>query len=90
MAITVVVVLIVVDAQPRTENRQAFIGPFAVATLLHAWGPLEAPLDDLTIGCPCGVSSALSLSLYLSLSLSLSVEEGRSTFGGVAGILAKF
>ena len=68
MAITVVVVLIVVDAQPRTENRQAFIGPFAVATLLHAWGPLEAPLDDLTIGCPCGVSSALSLSLSLSLS----------------------
>ena len=51
-----------------------------------AWGPLEAPLDD------CAVVSAefCVLSLFLSLSLSLSMEEGRSTFRGVARILAKF
>ena len=41
--------------------------------------PLEAPLDD-------GVC-VVCVELWV---LSLSVEEGRSTFVGVAGILAKF
>ena len=68
-----------VDAQPRSENRrQAFIRPPIVATLSHTSGPLEAPLD----GCAV-VHAELRV-------LSLSMEECRSTFGGVAGILAKF
>ena len=61
------------------ENRRAFIRPPTVATLLHMRGPLEAPLNS------CVVHAVLRV-----LSLSLKGKEGRSTFGGVAGILAKF
>ena len=73
----------------KTKNhRRAFIQPPTVVMFPHARGPLEAPLDD------CAVVYAklrvLSLSLFLSLSLPLSVKEGWSTFGGMAGILAKF
>ena len=43
----------------------------------HARSPLEAPLDDGVVRAELRV-------------LSLVAKEGKSTFGGVAGILAKF
>ena len=62
-----------------------------MSKLLHAqWGLLEALLLNYDDGCMrlhnsvCGV-------VHTGLQVvSLSIEEGRSTFGGVAGILAKF
>ena len=62
------------------NRRRTFIQPSAMVTFLRAWGLLEVLLDDF------GVWFARSF----RCSLSLSVEEGRSTFGGVVGILAKF
>ena len=59
----------------------AFIRPPTVATLPRAQGPLEAPLDDM--------AARYVLRVELQV-LSLLVEEGRSTFGSVARILAKF
>ena len=52
--------------------------------------PLEWWMLHVRVCSVCrGLRGALG-ALSLSLSLSLSVEEVRSTFGGVAGILAKF
>ena len=67
-----------VDARPKRKNRRAFVQPPTVAMIPLRQGLLEALLDD------CAMVRA---KLWV---LSLSVEEGRSTFGGVAGILAKF
>ena len=64
------------------NHRQAFVQPPTVVMLLRAQGLLEALLNDFGMW--------FAQSFGCSLSLSLSVEEGRSTFGGVAEILAKF
>ena len=61
----------------RLENRRAFVRPPVVAMLSRARGPLEAPLDNGVVRAELRV-------------LSLAGKEGRSTFGGVAGILTKF
>ena len=47
-------------------------------------GPVGGPFLDRLFGA-CGLCEVSG-----ALSLSLSVEEGRSTFGSVAGLLAKF
>ena len=60
-----------------------FVRPPAVATLSGARGLLEAPLDDMATHYVCGLRGALG-------ALSLLVEKGKSTFGSVARILARF
>ena len=57
------------------RRRQVFVRPPAVAMLLHARGPLEAPLDWL--------DTLVHAEFWV---LSLLVEQGRSTFGVTVGI----
>ena len=57
--------------------RRAFVRSPVVVMLPRRWGPLEAPLDDGIVRVVLQV-------------LSFSIEQGRSTFRGVVGILAKF
>ena len=60
-----------VDAQPRTENRQAFVWPSVVVTLPHTRGPVEVPSQMI-------VRLVVHVELrVLSLSLSLSLCWGR-------------
>ena len=77
-----------VDAQARlgAENcrRHAFIRPTAVATALAHTGPCWRAFLE------CMVLWVFTQSFGCSLSLSLLVEEGRSTFGFMARIWAKF
>ena len=67
------------QGREQLENRrQAFVQPPAVVMLPCVRGPLEAPLDNR-----CGLRIASS-------TVSLGGGGYLSTFGGVAGILAKF
>ena len=62
-------------------RRQAFIRPPTVVTFPHPWGPLEAPFS---------IDWCVWFAQSFGCSLSLSKGRYLSTFGGVAGILAKF
>ena len=63
-------------------SSRAFVWPPIVGQLLHARVPIWGPLSIMMVW-------GLHMELRV-LSLSLLVEEGRSTFGVVAGIWAKF
>ena len=75
----------------KSENcHWAFVRPPAMATLPRTHeGPLEAPLSRkwYCVVCACEVRGMVCTGLRV---LSLSMKEGRSTFGVMAGIWAKF
>ena len=65
----------IVDAWPKMENRQAFIRPLAMVTLLHALGSLKALLEEFRV---------LSLSWWRKVGLPLEVwQESWPNFKGI-------
>ena len=76
----------------RVENhrRQAFVQPLVVVTLLRAWGPVGGPSLSELYCMVCVLRGVWRDSHGASGALSLSVEEGKSIFGIMVGLWAKF